>query len=145
MNVTRLALAILPALALAACAAERAKMEGAAAPTPAVAVADQPVADDTVTITSVVMAKDGFVVIHEIIDGQVQAPQSIGHAPVKAGTSANVAVPLDQPVAPGSRLLAMLHDDTGTIGVYEFGPGATDNDKPVMVDGKPVVEPFTVQ
>jgi hypothetical protein len=147
MNASRLVLAALPLAALAACASESARMESMPPPPAASAVAasSQPVVDETVTIDSVTATADGFVVIHEVIDGQVQAPQSIGHAPVKAGTTGNVPVRLDQPVAPGSTLLAMLHGDTGTIGVYEFGPGSVDNDKPVVVDGKPVVVTFSVE
>ncbi|WP_428669547.1 DUF7282 domain-containing protein [Roseibium sp.] len=109
-----------------------------------IAASPQP-AGNSVTIDKVTMPADGWLVIHEIKDGKPQAPQSIGHAPVKAGENANITVTLDMDVAPGSKVLAMLHEDTGTIGTYEFGPGSTDNDKPVMADGKPVVLPVAIE
>lgn len=110
----------------------------------AITASPQP-AGNTVTIDKVTIPADGWLVIHEIRDGKPQAPQSIGHAAVKAGENLSVAVTLDMEVAAGSRVLAMLHEDTGTIGAYEFGPGATDNDKPLMADGKPVVLPVEIK
>lgn len=38
-------------------------------------------------------------------------------------------------------LYAMLHDDTGAIGTFEFG-GAGTPDQPLVVDGSPVVQPI---
>ena len=39
--------------------------------------------------------------------------------------------------------MAMLHDKTKGNDTYDFGEGSTDVDTPTMVDGKPVVTPFT--
>ena len=135
----------LPLCGLVACSSEKDTMHHEMAMEPAISVADQPVAGDSVTIASATVPEGGFVVIHEVIDGKPQAPQSIGHTPIKAGTTSDVVVKLDKDVPPGSTLIAMLHNDTGTIGVYEFGPGSTDQDKPTTVDGKPVVKPFKVK
>ena len=45
----------------------------------------------------------------------------------------------------GNELIAMLHVDDGDPSVYQFGRGTTDDDKPVMKDGCPVVAKFSVQ
>ena len=39
----------------------------------------------------------------------------------------------------------MLHNDTGRKGKYEFGPGHTNVDKPLMFNGKPVIKSFKIQ
>lgn len=108
-----------------------------AAGTPSVAVADQAVKDGTVTIGQVVSDGPGWIVIHTEAGG---GPGPVtGYAAVKDGANANVVVKID-PNSATPRLFAMLHADAGAVGTYEF-PGA---DKPVMVDGKMVVPPFTV-
>jgi hypothetical protein len=141
---TRLMPAALPLIGLAACASEKATMEESKAPKPSLAAVDQSVSGDRVEVISVTLPEAGFVVIHAVIDGQVQAPQSIGHTAVGPGATANATIVLDKAPAAGSTLLAMLHHDSGTAGAYEFGPGSVDNDKPVVVDGKPVLKAFKV-
>ena len=39
----------------------------------------------------------------------------------------------------------MLHVDDGELGVYEFGFTGVENDKPVVVDGKPLVMPISIE
>ena len=39
----------------------------------------------------------------------------------------------------------MLHQDTNGNGVYEFGPGSTDVDTPVMQNEEVVMKNFTAQ
>jgi hypothetical protein len=98
-----------------------------------------------VTITTVDAVEAGFIVIHETAaTGMPIAPESIGHTAVGAGRNSGVAVTLTKAVAPGSTLIAMLHHDTGEIGIYEFGPGSTEQDKPVVADGGAVVTAFVV-
>lgn len=96
----------------------------------------------SVTIDSVEASENGFVVIHDIVDGKPVAPSSIGHTYITAGKHENVRIPLDK--VPSGKALAMLHKDTGKLGVYEFGPDNTNDDLPVMVNDKPVVQPFDV-
>jgi hypothetical protein len=92
------------------------------------------------------MEQDGFVVIHETsADGKPVAPGSIGYAAVKKGTAEKVAVRLTKRVKKGSRLVAMLHTDTGKMGRYEFSAKSQAEDKPLMVGNAPVVRVFTVQ
>jgi hypothetical protein len=98
-----------------------------------------------VTITTVDAVEAGFIVIHETAaTGLPIAPESIGSTAVGAGRNEDVAVTLTKAVAPGDTLIAMIHHDTGEIGVYEFGPGATEEDKPVVVNGGAVISPFVM-
>lgn len=99
---------------------------------------DQLISDNSVTINSVVAQADGFLVIHQGVDG---APGPVaGFTPVTAGTNTDVVVALDQNNATPT-LFPMLHVDTGTIGTYEFGvvEGA---DGPVVVNGTVATMPI---
>ena len=63
----------------------------------------------------------------------------LGHAPVSAGVSQDVAVTINRPAADGETFHAMLHVDDGVIGTYEF-PNA---DAPVTdANGDVVMMPF---
>lgn len=122
------------------------KSQGSASTMEAVVHADnQPAESNAVTVSHVVMPSDGFVVIHAVTDGQVMAPQSIGHTMVKAGESTDVSVELEYAPPAGESYVAMLHEDTGEKGAYEFGPDNTEVDKPVVKDGKPVTVKFTIE
>jgi hypothetical protein len=54
-------------------------------------------------------------------------------------------VRLTKRVKKGSKLIAMLHADTGRMGRYEFGVRSQAQDKPLMIGNAPVVKGFTVQ
>ncbi|QEA40618.1 hypothetical protein FGL86_17055 [Pistricoccus aurantiacus] len=98
-----------------------------------------------ITIDKVVSNVDGFVVAHEADDeGNPIAPKSIGHTQIKKGSQERVGIVLDRDLDSGEKIFVMLHEDTGEIGKYEFGPDNTDVDKPVMVDGKPFMKSFQV-
>ena len=112
--------------------------------TPMLSATAQP-AGNSVTIAEADIPEDGFLVIHAMKDGKPVVPGSIGHVAIKAGKNSDVTVPLTMMAEPGTQVLAMLHQDTGTKGVYEFGPGSTNVDLPVMKDGKPVVLPVTIK
>ena len=105
---------------------------------------DQKAEGNTVLVSQVMMPEDGFVVIHSVQDGKPMAPQSIGHTAVKAGENNDVRVELDYAPQAGEDFVVMLHKDTGQMGTYEFGPGSTEVDQPVMSDGKAVVDPFKI-
>ncbi len=116
------------------------------APKADLVVVDQAVVRGTVTIDSVTMEQDGFVVIHETTaDGKPVAPGSIGHVAVKKGTANEVPIRLTKRVRKGAKLVAMLHVDTGRMGRYEFGPRSQAEDKPLMVGNAPVIKAFTIQ
>mgnify|MGYP005993784807 CR=1 FL=1 len=105
-----------------------------------ITTSEQP-AGKSLTVETVTIANDGWLVIHAIADGKPVVPASIGHTAVKAGTTENVVVELTETVESGSKVLAMLHVDKGRIGDYEF-PG---DDHPVMQDDKPVVMPLQIK
>lgn len=105
-------------------------------------VDDQQPKAKTITVSKVTLPRDGFVVIHAVRDGKPVAPGSVGHKAVAAGTHENLEVELDSKPDADGEYIAMLHEDTGTEGEYEFGPGSTDVDKPIMKDGKPVTDGF---
>lgn len=99
-----------------------------------------------VTVPMVNMSGNGFVVIHESnAAGKPIAPSSVGFTRVTAGEHHDVTVVLNRPAEPGEKLYAMLHHDTGKAGVYEFGPGSTNVDTPVVVNGKVAIKPFMIQ
>lgn len=108
--------------------------------TPSVSVADQVVLDGSVRINAVVSDGPGFVVIH--IDNEGAPGPVAGYRAVNDGVSYNVDIDIDTTVATPV-LYAMLHTDSGEVGVYEFGmvEGA---DGPVRVDGNVVTPAFTV-
>lgn len=106
-----------------------------------ISVDDQKVKGKEVTIEKVVIPVDGWVVIHPSDAKGQFIEKDIGHAPVKAGSNSNISVTLTEAVKDGAKLHAMLHEDTGAKGTYEFGKVAKA-DGPVMKDGKPVIEDF---
>ncbi len=138
------------ALGVSACASTD-KPAAAPPPPPAgpkaeLTVSDQAVRRGAVVIDKVMMEQDGFVVIHETTaDGKPVAPGSIGYARVKKGTAEKVTVRLTKRVKKGSKLIAMLHADTGRMGRYEFGVRSQAQDKPLMIGNAPVVKASTVQ
>ncbi|EDZ66201.1 hypothetical protein NOC27_2881 [Nitrosococcus oceani AFC27] len=111
----------------------------------AIEVSPQP-AGSEITVDSVTVPDDGFVVIHASDEhGNIIAPQSIGYSAVKSGTQEDVSVSLDEEVASGDKVFVMLHEDTGEKGTYEFGVDRTDVDVPVIQDGKPVIAPMDIE
>ncbi|MER0239930.1 hypothetical protein [Fulvimarina sp. MAC8] len=97
-----------------------------------------------VTLPSVTATSNGYVVIHQVQDGQPVVPQSIGHTAVAAGENADVSVATDMALEPGMSYAAMLHDETNENDTYEFGEGSTEVDTPTMANGAPVVKVFRV-
>ena len=115
--------------------------------TASVTASDQSVEGETVEVDEVAATENGFVVIHETDEnGEAVVPESIGDAQVSSGVNGNVAVELDQEVAAGENLVAMLHVDSNNNGEYEFGPGNTEVDTPVTDnDDEVVTDTFAVQ
>ncbi|MCU0514110.1 MAG: hypothetical protein MUE40_16260 [Anaerolineae bacterium] len=108
---------------------------------PMVTVSDQVSLDGTVTIAEVYSEGPGFVVVHAEQDGSV-GPVA-GYRQVNPGLNYNVRVPLDAALVTPN-LYAMLHVDTGAIGVYEFGT-VEGADGPAMGDMMMVNPPFKVE
>ncbi|HQY90479.1 fasciclin domain-containing protein [Caldilinea sp.] len=106
--------------------------------TPDIFAIDQPVVDNQVNITRLTSNGPGWVVIHADDNGKPGAV--LGYAAAPDGISANVKVAIT-PVGLTDALFAMLHTDSGEIGVYEFPDGA---DNPVTVRDRIIMKPFAV-
>jgi plastocyanin len=118
-------------------ATEDATEDDGAAVTGAMTVSDQSGDGTRVTVASVtITGADGFVVVHSDADGS--PGPVIGHVAIDEGTSTNVRVTLDTPLAADATVWPMLHVDAGTAGTYEF-PGA---DGPVSDGNGVVVRPL---
>ena len=103
-----------------------------------ITVNDQLSLNSRVDVAAVYSAQQGFVVIHT--DGG--SGPGIGQAPVAAGWTYNLRIPIDTTQAT-STLSAMLHVDDNELGVYEFGT-VEGADAPVVVDGAPINPTFDV-
>lgn len=94
---------------------------------------------NSVTVGSVTAEKDGYLVVHRTDFTGTLPGSVIGHAPVRAGPNADVAIALDTPAEAGASLIVMLHEE---------GDGDTDfdaADKPAKSGGKVVQQIVTVQ
>jgi len=109
---------------------------------PQVIVNDQVSVDGTVTLAQVNSAAEGFLVVHAD-NGEGSFGAVIGQTALNAGANYNVNVDIDTSMAT-TTLYAMLHEDTGEIGVYEFGT-VEGADGPVAVDGDVVTPTFTAE
>lgn len=106
-------------------------------------VANQPVTDGQITIDRAIMPQAGFVALHEVKDNQL-SPDAVGWAALKAGETDGVTVKVDGSVKPDTVLVAMLHQDNGKAGSFEFGTKDMNVDGPELIDGQPVAVPFLV-
>lgn len=103
-------------------------------------VSDQLSTNGTVVISSVTAEAAGWVAIHPDLGGGQPGPV-IGIAPVDAGTSEGVVVPIDLSGAKPA-LLAALHIDDGAVGRFEYVISGGTLDMPMTTDGAPVLIPF---
>ena len=106
-----------------------------------ITVTDQLSLDGNVIIESVNSPAPGFVVIHA--DNGEGAPGSvIGTLHIREGISNDISIQIDAAKATPI-LFAMLHEDTGELGEYEFG-SVEGADLPVRVEDVVVVQPMNV-
>jgi len=104
---------------------------------PALSAAATPMRGTVLMLTDVKVVSDAWVVVHpQAAGGGPDASRVLGRSFVQHGTTDRVPVTLDG--AAGGTVYAMLHDDTGEIGVYEFG-GVGTPDQPLVAGGAPVV------
>lgn len=108
---------------------------------PAVEVASQVVLDGTVTIASASSDGPGWLVIHA--DGGGAPGPVIGYRALNSGLTYNLQVSIDAAQATPT-LYAMLHADTGEVGVYEFG-AVEGADGPVRVNDQVITPAFTIE
>ncbi|MFH0860260.1 MAG: cupredoxin domain-containing protein [Candidatus Altiarchaeota archaeon] len=102
---------------------------------PSIKVSTNP-AGSTVSVDSLYVDEDGFVVIHKFENGQLG--EAVGNTYVTAGQKSDVEVGISGVEAP-AELIAMLHYDDGD-GVYEF-PGP---DGPVKIGDMIVMTNFSL-
>jgi S-layer glycoprotein len=101
---------------------------------PASVSAEDQTGDGTsVTVASVTLPGDGFVVIHAD-NGGAPGPV-IGHsALLGAGESTDVVVTLDTPLDADATVFPMAHIDANANGEYEFAPPDVTTDVPATTD-----------
>lgn len=111
---------------------------------PSLTLSATPLVDGAVVVERAAVTSDAWVVLHpEAIGGNPDTATILGKAFLLHGENENVPVGLKASVEPGTTVYAMLHADTGEIGVFEFGRDALD--PPLDKDGAVVQEPFTVR
>lgn len=116
---------------------------------PALSVSDQSTDNFAITLDSVNMLVDGFVVVHAYdSEGELVLTPPLGLAHVMAGNHENVMIHLDLQGladngygAEAKNVLPMLHVDANNNGIYEFPNGG---DIPIMLNGEMVVTNLAV-
>ena len=111
----------------------------AAAATDVVMATDQKIANKSVIAASVNASKAGYLVVHKADATGTKPGKIIGNVAVMAGENKDVTVPLMSDVKAGSKLILMLHEESN--GDTKFDT----KDKPVITDGKIVMQAITVQ
>lgn len=117
----------------------------AAAQTPSLTVAPQTLEQGAVTLASVTLAEDGFVVVHAYdTNGELVLTPPLGLVYLEAGTHTGVMIPLAPDLLEANgyvagttkNVLPMIHLDANSNQSYEFPEGP---DVPVMVNDQMVV------
>lgn len=117
----------------------------AMAETPSVDAMDQSVANGVVSAEQITADKNGWLVVHRTGPDMKPGPV-VGHAPIRAGTTTDVAAILTEAVMPGEMLMLMVHAEDGGMqtGIFEYTLGAKE-DGPIRVDGDLVMQVVTAQ
>lgn len=110
----------------------------ATAATDVISAKDQKVANKSVIAASVSASKAGCLVVHKADATGTKPGKIIGDVAIKAGENTDVTVPLTSDVKAGSKLILMLHEESDGDAKFD------DKDKPVMNDGKMVMQAITV-
>ena len=109
-------------------------------------VQDQGTSNGNMVVIPEAKVNEGsWVVIHrsnESGNGPM-VPDIIGKAALESGTNTDVRIQLQESVSDGEQLWAMLHEDTGTEGEYEFNGSGTP-DPPITVNGEVLTKPFMI-
>ncbi len=91
---------------------------------PSLKVAQPALRGEIVMIAETKVESDAWVVLHPAAPGGgPDASAVIGVSFIQHGKTENVPVRLTAAVEPGTPLFAMLHDDTGKVGVFEYAAG----------------------
>lgn len=110
-----------------------------------VVASDQSVANGVVSAEMIMADANGWMVVHRT-DAEMKPGPVVAHAPLRAGTTSDVAAILTEEVAPGDMLMLMIHAEDGgsQTGIFEYTLGASE-DGPIRVDGKLVMAVITAQ
>ncbi len=111
----------------------------------AVVAEDQSVANGIVSASMITAPETGWLVVHRTGDEMKPGPV-VGYAPLRAGENADVAAILTEAVAPGEKLMLMVHSEAGGLqtGIFEYTLGAVE-DGPIKHDGALVMTIVTAQ
>lgn len=112
---------------------------------PMVDASDQDVSNGVVSADNVTAGENGWLVVHRTGSDMKPGPV-VGHAPIRKGTTADVAAILTEDVAPGDMLMLMVHAEEGGMktGIFEYTLGAKE-DGPIKPDGQLVMTVITAQ
>lgn len=105
---------------------------------PQVIVKNQPITNSQVVVDQADTVDDSWLVIQTETNG-VPGPV-IGYKKLSKGQNINVSVPIEQTQAT-SNLFAMIHEDTGEKGKFDF----PDNDMPLLYNDEMVSKVFTTK
>jgi hypothetical protein len=83
--------------------------------------------------------RPGYLVIHNDTDGA--PPAALGHIRLDQGRTGDISIEASGPIDPATNPTLMLHYETNGNETYDFGPGSTDVDTPVMIGSDPVIVP----
>ena len=109
---------------------------------PSIVASDQAVVGSSIIAEHVVAPEDGWVAARTVdARGKAVLNQVVGMAPVAAGETRDLQIPLSDSFHTGDRLLLTLHVDAGSKGVFEF-PSAAD--RAVLSGGAVVASPVRV-
>ncbi|MGZ9809273.1 DUF7282 domain-containing protein [Pseudoroseicyclus sp. H15] len=113
--------------------------------TPSVEAMDQDVSNGVVSAEMITANENGWLVVHRT-DAEMAPGPVVGHAPIRAGETSDVAAILTEEVAPGDMLMLMVHSEAGGMetGIFEYTLGA-EEDGPIRVDGDLVMTIITAQ
>ncbi len=84
-----------------------------------------------VTNVSAEINRPGYLVIHNEAAGA--PPASLGHIRLDPGMTGDISIDTGAMIDPDSKVTLMLHYETNDNNSYDFGPGSTDVDGPVMI------------
>ena len=111
----------------------------------AVTASDQDVSGGIVSAEVISADQNGWLVVHRTGMDMKPGPV-VAYAPIRKGQTMDVAAILTEAVAPGDRLMLMIHSEEGgnMVGNFEYTLGAKE-DGPIRVDGNLVMTVITAK
>lgn len=127
---------ILASAALASIAGIAFAQSDSSRPSNDIDVGNAKIEGNMITGVGVNIDKPGYLVIHN--EGAGAPPANLGHIAVAAGQNSNITIDAGAPLDPSTKISLMLHYETNENTTYDFGPGSTDVDTPVMAGSSAV-------